>query len=471
MSLSCLYRTPVSIAFPADPSYPAMTLPPVHPPSFWPLLLDARLPRMTSPHLVQVPTFEKEIEFVQLDVNSAATLHCECTKGVEVSLRKIIDGPEVNTLNVSVPLDEALPSTAKFAWRVVNVTFAWAAQEQRSSPRWLVLREWYGLEQDKMQLMMSPAFLGEVTEAEPFTAEVEVEVTDPADGSTRNMTIPVMATVRADAVAAMSAWGSTCGPLGALPPTKASFGSELSAEFTSCDVDGLRTAHRLPLLDDMRAYEVVVVREGLSSAAWAPPTPLHVAYNGGYRAVWSNVDAVGTFLLQLRLGGEDAGAPLRVVVTCPDGLEANADGTGCVCPAGWGCDPTGVSADRKCPGTRGGQCTKCSRGTSKAIAANSECDLCAKGTFAGGEGAASCTPCLPGYLAASTGSESCASCGERLSSLGGAEECSVCARGYFTESVAVKATATTCKPCWEAASCATNTTVCESSTPQHRFCG
>lgn len=407
---------------------------------------------------MQVPVFDQAIEFAQIDTASASTLHCECTKGVQVGLRKRAGGSEAKSLNISVPLEGSLPSSAKFAWRVINVTFAWTAQEQRGRPHWLALRQLLGDAQDQIQLLMSPTDLGEVADTDPFTAAIEVEVTDPDDGSARNMTIPVSAAVRADAVAATSAWGSGCGASSTLPPIAVLYGTQLSAEFTSCDADELRTSHRLPLPDDSREFEVQLTRVP-SSLGWATQNPVRVVYNGGYRAVWADADGLGTFHLQLSLGGESVGAPLEVSVTCPEGLATNADGTMCVCPSGSGCDTTGSSADRRCPGTPGGQCTKCSPGTFKAFAANRECDPCAKGSFAGGEGAVSCNPCLPGYYASATGSQSCVPCGDRLSSSGGAVKCDVCGAGYFRDSILVQAMPATCKACWEAASCAANTTV------------
>ena len=53
----------------------------------------------------QVPTsFDGEIEFAQLDVDTTATLHCACTRGVEVELQKGTQAIPDTLLNVSVPL-------------------------------------------------------------------------------------------------------------------------------------------------------------------------------------------------------------------------------------------------------------------------------------------------------------------------------------------------------------------------------
>ena len=62
-------------------------------------------PPSASPFtLRQVPTgFDGEIEFAQLDVDTAVTLHCACTRGVEVVLQKELTGIP-DTILVSIPL-------------------------------------------------------------------------------------------------------------------------------------------------------------------------------------------------------------------------------------------------------------------------------------------------------------------------------------------------------------------------------
>ena len=161
-------------------------------------------------------------------------------------------------------------------------------------------------------------------------------------------------------------------------------------------------------------------------------------YNGGYRGVWSSVDGLGTFYMQLALGGENATFPLEVRVTCPDGLQPTADGLECACPAGYGCDPTGQTADAVCPPSINAPsngapwaCQKCAAGKYKNEVASNVCTDCASGSYASGEGTHVCLPCQPGSYAGDPGAQTCDSCPARLHSSGGQDECTVCAEGYF----------------------------------------
>ena len=114
----------------------------------------------------QVPTsFEDSIEFAQLDIASEITLHCACTKGVEIRLEKPHDlSPEnwTRVLDVAIPItrDEDLPDEDRnnpFLWRVLDITYG----GRNTSMPWLIVANNGTVDEANLQLKLDATGLEE----------------------------------------------------------------------------------------------------------------------------------------------------------------------------------------------------------------------------------------------------------------------------------------------------------------------
>ena len=93
-----------------------------------------------------------------------------------------------------------------------------------------------------------------------------------------------------------------------LPEARLVVGEESSVSFTACDNDDLPVAHSVPSSTDLRSFTAFLGVTALSS-------PVYVG-DGTYD-VTLQTEFWGEDVLQMEINGSRAGAPLKVVASCP----------------------------------------------------------------------------------------------------------------------------------------------------------
>jgi len=155
----------------------------------------------------------------------------------------------------------------------------------------------------------------------------------------------------------------------------------------------------------------------------------------------TTVGAVGTFVVQLRVNGEqaamspvviDAFEPPQRRIFCPGGHKVEENGTCSACPKGMRADL--VTSDRTSLLTP--VCMACPLGSFQPLAGQSLCEACPVGGIAAVEGSTACTACPPGYSTGGNQAQaSCVPCarGQEWSTVNGHANCAPCPQGRYQD--------------------------------------
>jgi len=394
---------------------------------------------------VMVPsTFDNEIEFAQLDVDTNLTLQCACNRGIDVVLHKAVSGATPRPLSVDV-ID-----ATDMAWRLLEVVYV-----SPTPVDWLALEAPNGTRSNPIRLNMSATGLPEQGPNVKYQASVVLELVSDSF-ATRNVTIPVDAEVSASVVANMSTWGlvlpgARCSSDREQPPVvRMHLGDQHDATFTACDADGLPVAHELPTELDRRTFRATLDRLDSFNSTKRATRPMSIQAIGGssYRVNVLATESIGTHLLTVYLAGEHIPWSVPIIVTCPLPLVPFDNNRSCACP----------------PGTESsalGGCSACEAGTFQTHPSTNPCQPCPPGSIAEGLSNQVCIPCPQELHQIRAGQERCESCPPTTSTNGkrGEAECTSCATGYFNLLPDVAASIFTCRRCIAVAGCTNNATI------------
>ena len=346
-------------------------------------------------------------------------------------------------------------------WRISNPTVGWLRPDLTPALNGVVPPS-TTLAEISIPLGFSASGLRESTD--PYTTTVYTDVR--AVEYTAFQT-PTLLYVTSDTVASRSSWGpptdGRCVSLEAQRENqvrdaswpKLRIGSGSGLVFQACDLDGLVVQHQLPSEHDTRRFEVTptLVASPFQNHPFTTTLSSELATvvyaSGGAYSVRLDVTTPGNYSLNLTLGSELVGLPLRLIVECPLREAPILSGSTCGCAPGL--EPLGA-----------GQCELCPEGTAKSIAANAACGLCHPGFYAESLGQAECTPCEAGRFAEAagrtactacpagtsthglTGQDSCSDCGPGTYALGNEGSCSLCPAGTFNNEFGQAG----CDACW-----------------------
>ena len=318
------------------------------------------------------------------------------------------------------------------SWRVSTPTVSWLRPDLTPALNGVVPPS-TSLVEVSIPLGFSASGLRESTDPYTTTLYTDVQAVEYTTFQTQTLLY-----VSADTVASRSSWGlpteGRCVSLEAQRENqvreaswlKLRIGSRTGLDFQACDLDGLVVQHKLPSEYDSRRFEVIptLVDSPFQEHPFATLSSevATVAYvGGGAYNVRFHFSTPGNYSLNLTLGSELVGLPLRLIVECPLREAPILSGSTCGCAPGL--ELLGA-----------GQCELCPEGKAKSLAANTACGLCHPGFYADHLGQVECTPCELGRFADAAGRTACTACaaGTSTSGLAGQDSCSACGPGTYS---------------------------------------
>ena len=364
---------------------------------------------------IQVPTDNIDaIDYGQLDVSALTTSQVDVTAGgMWMSVRKTAAAALTFTKRLYLAYTEA--DAEPLAWHVRNTSC-------RDTPRggysaascsWLGVLNTTGNLSDSFLFSLGAAGLRENRAPDAYAASIGMAL-EYVDGGVRELIVPLHVAVEAVGVAARSTWGGV-DAAGSCANTSYAAAARLSASrielwqalvvpASVCDCESLPVDHETPDESSDATVTASLWRwDGTPTGnTWSSAS---VAYVGGARYdVALVLPAVGTWGVQLFLGGETIDSTLNVTVVCPVGQEVMPDGESCGCAAGT------VLRSGVVPGAPAqtevgeGLCEPCPiEGTSSEL--GGACDICAAGWYRLSDDtpAEDCNPCPEWAICAEAG--------------------------------------------------------------------
>ena len=294
---------------------------------------------------IQVPTDNIDaIDYGQLDVSALTTSQVDVTAGgMWMTARKTAAGALTSTKRLYLAYTEA--DEEPLAWHVKNTSCrdTLRGSYNAASCSWLGVLNTTGNVSDSFLFSLGAAGLRENRAPDAYAANIGMAL-EYVDGGIRELIVPLHLAVEAVGVAAMSTWGGV-DAAGSCANTSYSAAARLSASrielwqalvvpASICDCESLPVDHETPNESSDATVTALLWRwNGTPTVnTWSSAS---VTYVGGARYdVALVLPAVGTWGVQLFLGGELVDSTLNVTVVCPVGQEVMPDGESCGCTAG-----------------------------------------------------------------------------------------------------------------------------------------